>query len=244
MAMTLGQFIAGRRQDMGLTQEQLADRVGPTVRQAEISRLENDRIVLLRRVRLEQIAQALDVPLGELLLRTGWVGAESIATRSVDDQADDTLRQRNAELEGEAIQHKAAAERSLVETELRQETIAALEGLVIQFRAVLNGIAVPVVAVNRAGVVVFENTAHAVFDATWSDTPALVDEAGIAIAEEAIPLARATRGEQFTMSFAIAGACPAGAFVAEGRPVLADGEGLLGVVTFQAAVPGSGNAEA
>jgi transcriptional regulator with XRE-family HTH domain len=52
--------------------------VGEGVRQAEISRLENDRIVLPRRQRLEQIAAALDVPIGVLLARSGWVGAEEI----------------------------------------------------------------------------------------------------------------------------------------------------------------------
>jgi transcriptional regulator with XRE-family HTH domain len=73
---TLGKFIQRRRAELGLTQEQLAEKVGPGVRQAEISRLEHDRITLPRRQRLEQIAIALDVPLGTLLARSGWAGAE------------------------------------------------------------------------------------------------------------------------------------------------------------------------
>jgi transcriptional regulator with XRE-family HTH domain len=73
MPASLGTFIRERRQDLGLTQEELAARVGPTMRQAEISRLEQGRIALPRRERLEAIAAALEVSLGELLVRTGWM---------------------------------------------------------------------------------------------------------------------------------------------------------------------------
>jgi transcriptional regulator with XRE-family HTH domain len=73
MPDSLGTFIRERRQDLGLSQEQLAERIGETVRQAEVSRLEHDRIVLPRRERLTAIAAALDVSLGELLIRTGWM---------------------------------------------------------------------------------------------------------------------------------------------------------------------------
>lgn len=74
---TLGRFIQRRRIELGLTQEQLAEIIGGGVRQSEISRLENDRIALPRRQRLEQIASALDVSLGQLLARSGWAGADS-----------------------------------------------------------------------------------------------------------------------------------------------------------------------
>jgi transcriptional regulator with XRE-family HTH domain len=76
MSRTLGRLIRQRRMEMGLTQEALAELVGDGVGQAEISRLEHDRIALPRRGRLEQIAQALDLPLGTLLARSGWAGAE------------------------------------------------------------------------------------------------------------------------------------------------------------------------
>jgi transcriptional regulator with XRE-family HTH domain len=73
MSATLGTFIRERRQDLGLSQEQLADRIGETVRQAEVSRLENNRISLPRRERMERLAAALEVTLGEPLVRSGWM---------------------------------------------------------------------------------------------------------------------------------------------------------------------------
>ncbi len=73
---TLGKFIQRRRVELGLTQEQLAEQIGSGVRQSEISRLEHDRLALPRRQRLEQIALALDVSLGQLLARSGWAEAE------------------------------------------------------------------------------------------------------------------------------------------------------------------------
>lgn len=76
MDKTLGQFIRGQRMALGLTQEQLAERMGEGFRQAEISRLEHDRIEFPRRERLEAIAGALDVTLGDLLIATGWLDVE------------------------------------------------------------------------------------------------------------------------------------------------------------------------
>ena len=73
---TLGQTIRLRRDELGLTQEKLAERVGNGVRQAEISRLENDGVALPRRQRLEQLALALEMPMGVLLARSGWTGAD------------------------------------------------------------------------------------------------------------------------------------------------------------------------
>jgi transcriptional regulator with XRE-family HTH domain len=240
MPVTLGQFIGSRRRALGLTQEDLAERIGGGVQQSEVSRLETDRVLLPRRLRLEQIARALEVPLGELLLRSGWVGAEAIESRSDDALAMDELRLRNAQLEAQSEQHQAETDRLEAQAELRTSDIATLEHLVLQFRAVLNGITVAVVVVNPAGLVVLENTAYAVFEATWSDMPAMVDLGGIPIAEPNTPLVRAARGERFTMTFMIAGAD--GTFQADGEPVLADGGGLLGVVTFRDAAPGDGSA--
>lgn len=71
---TLGMLIRQRRLELGLTQEALAERIGAGVRQAEISRLEHDRVTLPRKARLENIARALDLSVGTLLVRSGWAG--------------------------------------------------------------------------------------------------------------------------------------------------------------------------
>jgi len=73
MPLTLGTFIRERRRELGLTQERLAERVGESVRQSDISRLERNRISLPRRDRLEALAAALEVSTADLLLRTGWL---------------------------------------------------------------------------------------------------------------------------------------------------------------------------
>jgi transcriptional regulator with XRE-family HTH domain len=77
---SLGASIRQRRKSLGLTQEQLAERIsgdGEYLRQSDISRIEHDEITLPRRARLERLAAALDVSLGELLARSGWAQAES-----------------------------------------------------------------------------------------------------------------------------------------------------------------------
>jgi len=81
---TLGQIIRSRRQQLGLTQEELAARIGGGVRQAEVSRLESDRVALPRRQRLERISAALGVPIGELLAGAGWTGADEAFRPSHD----------------------------------------------------------------------------------------------------------------------------------------------------------------
>jgi transcriptional regulator with XRE-family HTH domain len=77
--VSLGTFIRRRRTELGLTQEELAARVGDSVRQSDISRLERDGVSLPRRNRLEHIAKALDVSLGTLMRQTGWLDDDVIA---------------------------------------------------------------------------------------------------------------------------------------------------------------------
>jgi transcriptional regulator with XRE-family HTH domain len=76
---TLGQFIRANRLALGLTQEQLAARVGDNMRQSHISQLEKDFVKFPRRERLDAIAAALDVTLGDLLISTGWLEIEHAA---------------------------------------------------------------------------------------------------------------------------------------------------------------------
>jgi transcriptional regulator with XRE-family HTH domain len=95
MPHTLGTFIRERRQDLGLTQEELAERVGDGVRQAEISRLENNRISMPRRTRLVALARALEVSLGDLLIRSGWITEDQRADIP-EDGSQDSLDARSA----------------------------------------------------------------------------------------------------------------------------------------------------
>ena len=69
---SIGNFIRERRQDLGLSQEQLAERVGSTYSQSDISRIERGHITLPRLSNLERLAASLDVPVGELLIAAGW----------------------------------------------------------------------------------------------------------------------------------------------------------------------------
>jgi transcriptional regulator with XRE-family HTH domain len=80
----LGNYVRERRIDLGLTQEELADRIGGNTTQAEVSRLERGHIMLPRRDRLDALASALDVTLGSLLLNSGWLTPDERAV--VDGQ--------------------------------------------------------------------------------------------------------------------------------------------------------------
>jgi transcriptional regulator with XRE-family HTH domain len=77
---TLGSLIRQRRIELGLTQQELADRISTDeiyIRASEISRIEHDRVGLPRRARLERISAALELSLAELLISSGWARRES-----------------------------------------------------------------------------------------------------------------------------------------------------------------------
>jgi transcriptional regulator with XRE-family HTH domain len=71
-------MIQSHRRALGLTQEQLADKVHALgdqhIKQSDISRIERGLVGLPRQLRLERIARALDLSVGELLARSGWTG--------------------------------------------------------------------------------------------------------------------------------------------------------------------------
>jgi transcriptional regulator with XRE-family HTH domain len=93
--------------ELGWSQEELAERISTDdeyVRQSEISRIESGRVVLPRRRRLELLAAALNLPLGELLANSGWAGAD----RAFDHQP--IMRQR----------HRSAADTSGRDSRVRQ----------------------------------------------------------------------------------------------------------------------------
>lgn len=76
---SFGEVIRQRRVELGMTQEELAERVGESVRQSDISRLERDYVALPRRDRLEALAAALEVTPGYLLMHSGWITREELA---------------------------------------------------------------------------------------------------------------------------------------------------------------------
>lgn len=80
MPGSLGAAIKARRQQLGWSQEELAQRVAAcgdgTFRQSDVSRVERGKVTLPHRARLAHIAAVLGLPLGELLARSGWMGAE------------------------------------------------------------------------------------------------------------------------------------------------------------------------
>jgi transcriptional regulator with XRE-family HTH domain len=128
---SLGAFIRRRRQELGLTQEQLADQIGDNTRQADISRLENDRVSLPRRARLDAIASALQVSPGEMLARSGWHGGEAI-----DDGDDDTIAARVSRLQDELPDDSTAAKAP--HHQVIEEALPAITGTVAQMHELVH----------------------------------------------------------------------------------------------------------
>ena len=117
MPQSLGALIRERREALGLTQEQLAERVGEGVRQSEISRLEHDRISLPRRDRLGQIAAALDLTIGDLLVLTGWMADEHRSFLNDDGEPHpDDGAQVSQEVLAAAVEALTAARHMMIET--------------------------------------------------------------------------------------------------------------------------------
>ena len=77
---SLGTAILQRRMELGLTQAALAERVATCgdwgFRQSDISRLERGIVTLPHFTRMRSLATALELPVGELLAKSGWTGAE------------------------------------------------------------------------------------------------------------------------------------------------------------------------
>lgn len=154
---TLGAYIRRRRLELGLTQEALADMIGDNTRQADVSRLENDRVTLPRRARLEAIARALQVSPGELLARSGWEGGEAIDRSSIDGSAVTGLAERVAQLTDElpddaadASQHQRVIEDALPTI---TETVAQMHELVHETESLLDETQARVDAVKQRDVV-------------------------------------------------------------------------------------------
>jgi transcriptional regulator with XRE-family HTH domain len=99
----LGNYIRQRREELGLSQEGLAERVGGSYGQSEISRLECGHIELPRLGTLVSLAAALEVPVGNLLIASGWCddGYFGTASGKAGKRGQDTLQMALSELESE-----------------------------------------------------------------------------------------------------------------------------------------------
>lgn len=75
---SLGEAIRLRRLELGMSQEELAERIGPDVRQSDVSRLERGKILFPRLERLNQIAAALGMSIGALLIEAGWFADDEV----------------------------------------------------------------------------------------------------------------------------------------------------------------------
>ena len=73
---SLGAAVKARRIELGLSQQDVADRVADGMTQPDVSALERADVKLPRRPRLERIAAALEMPMSELLARSGWADAD------------------------------------------------------------------------------------------------------------------------------------------------------------------------
>jgi PAS domain-containing protein len=199
---------------------------------------------------MEQLARALELPLGELLIRSGWAGGDPIGTEAeeaVDRGAfgppeDDSqeIQERVDELHGMSTGLQAGVTRlQSANDRLRDRGIEraaelrTAEAIVEQLRAILNALSDPVVVVDTSGFVVVENTAYGVFAARHTDTPAMLDPAGVPIPKDRLPLERAARGEQFAMEIDIEADGERRTYRVEGQPASTVVGGLVGVVTIR-----------
>lgn len=234
---TLGQFIRERRMELGLTQEQLAARVGEQVAQAEISRLERDKVALPRRPRMENLATALEIPLGMLLAQSGWNGASDFPAAALENATSNTELKANID----ELQANNDHLRALL-LDLLRENAALLglsadpelpeleEGTRRRLRSVLNTVEDGAVVVDSEGGLVLKNQAY---NAIFAGDPMIVDTAGDIVPDDATPVCRAARRERFSMPFGLSQFGSTTWYWAEGKPMVTDDGTPLGVITIR-----------
>lgn len=239
---TLGETIRARRDELGMTQEQLAQRLGVGFRQSEISRLEHDRVTLPRRPRLEQLAAALEFNVGELLLRSGWAGVEEIGAgeRTSAEWQEQVERLTTANVELTAVNVDLQAQVNDLERANeswqrwgndKELDLRVAEAAITQLEAVLDALPDPVVVVSPSGVVLVENDAYSAFSDRHTDEPPMRGCDGVLLAQAELPLDRASRGEQFDIKVMIEGSDLA-VYRVTGRSTTTLRGGRIGVVTF------------
>ena len=118
MENPIGMFVRQRRQDLGLSQEQLAELVGGSYGQSDISRIERGHIELPRMDTLVRLASALKVPVGDLLIASGWfedahfVSGTPVGPTAQEGALGDVLAHVEAELDAIHALERQAVERT------------------------------------------------------------------------------------------------------------------------------------
>jgi transcriptional regulator with XRE-family HTH domain len=74
----LGLTVRQRRLELGLSQVQLAERMGTNSQQADVSRIERGFLPWPRPELLQLLAHALEMPVLELITRSGWMAPEEL----------------------------------------------------------------------------------------------------------------------------------------------------------------------
>ncbi len=74
-----------------MSQEELAELIGPDVRQSDVSRLERGKILFPRLERLNQIAAALGLSVGALLIEAGWFTDEESVRIAQSDRSEPSI---------------------------------------------------------------------------------------------------------------------------------------------------------
>jgi transcriptional regulator with XRE-family HTH domain len=132
---SLGATIKRRRRELGWSQVEFAARVASrgdgTFRQSDVSRLERGKVLLPHRERLTQIAAVLELPLGELLSRSGWAGAETLFPAEATAANPLVLPQHGAKAPG------ITPEPPFVETTSWREVMAQARATLSQSQAIL-----------------------------------------------------------------------------------------------------------
>ena len=235
MTQSLGQYIRKRRSDLGLTQQELADRLGEEgVGQAEISRLERDQIALPRRRRMERLASALEVPLGALLANSGWTGVESEI--DIDAPTNEKLRATIEELRGNNVHLRTTMVGLLRENAKLLGFTADLDHSEISDEArrhlggVLNEAEDAVVVVDGQGRVIIKNDTYT---SLFSGNPIMIDMRGDSVPAADTPIQRAARRERFSLAFGLNQYGYTTWHWAEGKPMTTNEGHQLGVVTIR-----------
>ena len=114
----LGNYVRQRRQDLNLSQEQLAERISVNCCQSDISRIERGHVRLPRLSTMASLAAALEISVGNLLIVTGWFDHEHLAAApapgvSADEEAvQEVLSGIDTELDAIGALQRQAASRS------------------------------------------------------------------------------------------------------------------------------------